>query len=185
MRFTAILLLVATVCAVPNLHHHQRQDNWSALTSALSISRNFSTPTKTANLGNISPPPRSLIPEIISALPASVFVQLVNPSQRSALASEFQAGTTPSWYNSLPTDVKNYMAVVRSQVSAGALTATTGLAYQTDTTSSDPSTTTAESATETAATTSSSQGAAAAAQPTGMVVGGMGALGVLGLAMAL
>ena len=80
-------------------------------------------PTNSGNLANISPPPRSLIGQVISAVPASVLVDLFDPSKRRALGSEIQAGSTPTWYQNLPTDVKNYMAVVKSQISEGALTA--------------------------------------------------------------
>lgn len=80
-------------------------------------------PTNSGNLANISPPPRSLINQVISAVPASVLVDLFDPSKRRALGSEIQAGSTPTWYQNLPTDVKNYMAVVKSQISEGALTA--------------------------------------------------------------
>lgn len=52
-----------------------------------------------------------------------MLVDLFDPSKRRALGSEIQAGSTPTWYQNLPTDVKNYMAVVKSQISEGALTA--------------------------------------------------------------
>ncbi|RJE21401.1 hypothetical protein PHISCL_06271 [Aspergillus sclerotialis] len=136
-------------------------------------------PTKTANLDNISAPPRSLIPQIISAVPPTVLVDLVNPARRSSLASEFKAGNTPSWYGSLPTDVKSYLSVVKKQISEGALTATTGLAYQTQEAST---TTTVASSTS----TSTSEGLAApAARQTGLGMSAMGALGVVGAALVL
>lgn len=136
-------------------------------------------PTGSANLDNISPPPRSLIPEIIKNVPPSALAQLVVPAQRSALASEIDAGTTPSWYLALPTDVKSYMAEVKKEMSDGALTATTGK-YA-------PAKATAESTKDGGAssTTSSGMGAAAAKPTGGLVLGGMGALGVLGVALAL
>lgn len=80
-------------------------------------------PTNPGNLANISPPPRSLIGQVISAVPASVLIDLFDPSKRRSLGSEIQAGSTPTWYQNLPTDVLNYMAVVKSQISEGALTA--------------------------------------------------------------
>ena len=141
-----------------------------------------SNATATANFGNISPPPRSLIPEILSIVPMNVLWDLINPSGRQSLASQFSAGSTPAWYRSLPTDVKNYMSVVRGQISGGALTATTGLAYET-TSSSSSSSTEGSSATRTAEATSTSTGLAPA--PTGLSGSVMGALSVLGLALAL
>lgn len=150
--------------------------------------------TATANFGNISPPPRSLIPEILSVVPVTVLWELINPQSRSSLASAFSAGSTPAWYSSLPADVKSYMSVVKSQISGGALTATTGLAYETTSTTT---TQTGNSATGTgnggstgsgansAGATSTSKGFAVAAQPTGLTASVVGALGVLGLALVL
>ena len=100
-------------------------------------------------------------------MPVTVIWELIDPQSRSLLASQFSAGTTPTWYNSLPTDVKSYMSVVKSQISAGALTATT---------------TGSTSATKTGATSTSS---GMAAQPTALTASVIGALGVLGLALAL
>jgi hypothetical protein len=123
--------------------------------------------TATAHFENISAPPKSLIPEILSVVPITVIWELIDPQSRSILASQFSAGTTPAWYNSLPTDVKSYMSVVKSQISAGALTATT----------------TGTSSAAKAGATSTSSGMAA--QPTALTASVMGALSVLGLALAL
>jgi hypothetical protein len=41
-------------------------------------------------------------------VPITVIWELIDPQSRSILASQFSAGTTPAWYNSLPTDVKSY-----------------------------------------------------------------------------
>jgi hypothetical protein len=136
--------------------------------------------TASANFGNISSPPKALIGEILSVVPVSVIWELINPDQRSSLASQFKAGTTPAWYNALPTDVKSYMSVVKSQISDGALTATTGLAYQTKSQTQTPAQSTATGTQSGATSTSSS-----AAAPTGLTVSVVGALGVLGLALAL
>lgn len=136
-------------------------------------------PTKTANLNNIPAPPPSLIPQIISAVPPTVIVDLVNPARRSSLASDFKAGNTPTWYGSLPTDVKSYLSVVKKEIGNGALTATTGLAYQTEATAAD--------ATATPTSTSTSEGVAPAGpKPTGgLGVSALGALGVVGAALVL
>lgn len=146
--------------------------------------------TASANFGNISPPPRSLIPEILSVVPVTVLWELINPQSRSSLASAFSAGSTPAWYSSLPADVKSYVSVVKSQISGGALTATTGLAYETTTTKTGASATGTGSGTGgstggSAGATSTSKGLAVAAQPTGLTASVVGALGVLGLALVL
>lgn len=148
--------------------------------------------TASANFGNISPPPKSLIPEILSVVPVTVLWELINAQSRSSLASAFSAGSTPAWYSSLPADVKSYMSVVKSQISGGALTATTGLAYETTATttattgSTGTGTGTTERETGTASTgaTSTSKGLAPS-QPTGLTASVIGALGVLGLVLVL
>ncbi|EDP52337.1 hypothetical protein KXV68_001316 [Aspergillus fumigatus] len=187
MRVTAWLSgLLTTALAAPQSDSQALSSdlaNWSSLGNALqSLNFNFTLPTKTANLDNISPPPRSLIPEVITALPPSVLMELIIPSQRSALASQFKAGSTPAWYASLSSDVQSYLSVVKSQISEGALTATTGLAYQTAATASATGTAKENSA---GRATSTSKGMAAAARPTGVLMAGGVGIGVLGLALAL
>ncbi|KAJ5116112.1 hypothetical protein N7456_000460 [Penicillium angulare] len=145
---------------------------------------NLANQTATGNFGNISPPPKTLLGEILSVVPMSVVGELMDANSRSALASQLSAGTTPAWYSSLPADVKSYMAVVRSQISGGALTATTGLAYQTTSTTASGVSATGTANTATGGTSTSS-GMAVAAQPTLFAGSMIGALGVLGLALAL
>ncbi|KAJ6112234.1 hypothetical protein N7523_008295 [Penicillium sp. IBT 18751x] len=174
MRFTSILLWFAVTVrgAEP-----QRRDatatesgfNMASLSSALA--QITSNATATARFENISAPPKSLIPEILSVVPMTVIWELIDPQSRSILASQFSAGTTPAWYSSLPTDVKSYMSVVKSQISAGALTAT-----------ATATTTGPMSATKTGATSVSS---GMAAQPTALTASMIGALSFLGLALAL
>lgn len=78
--------------------------------------------------------------------------------------------------------------MVKSQISEGALTATTGLAYQTATASATGTATetgTGASAGGATATSTSSKGMAAAARPTGVLMAGGVGMGVLGLALVL
>jgi hypothetical protein len=120
----------------------------------------------------------------------TVLWELINVQSRSSLASAFSAGSTPAWYSSLPADVKSYMSVVKSQISGGALTATTGLAYETTTTTTTGSTGTGTgttggvTGTASAGATSTSKGLAPS-QPTGLTASVIGALGVLGLVLVL
>ncbi|GLI80695.1 hypothetical protein PoHVEF18_009052 [Penicillium ochrochloron] len=200
MKLTSIILaLAASTLAI----EPQRRDTATAAAATTTDTSGFNfgeissalanlpmNTTATANFGNISPPPRSLIPEILSVVPVTVLWELINPQSRSSLASAFSAGSTPAWYSSLPADVKSYMSVVKSQISGGALTATTGLAYETTTTKTGASATGTGSATGgstggSAGATSTSKGLAVAAQPTGLTASVVGALGVLGLALVL
>lgn len=133
-------------------------------------------PTSTANFDNISPPPKSLIPEILSVVPLPVLWELINPASRSSLASKFSAGSTPAWYKSLPTDVKSYMSVVSSQIAAGALTATP--------TPTPAATSATATPTPTAGASSTSSGLGVQATA-GLGASVVGALGVLGVVLAL
>ncbi|KAJ9491964.1 hypothetical protein VN97_g1275 [Penicillium thymicola] len=182
MKLTTVFLFVAT--AWGSQHHHRRDTpdngiNLSAISSALEGL--VANQTTTANFANISPPPKSLISEILSVVPVSVIWELINPAERNSLASQFKAGTTPVWYSALPTDVKNYMSVVKSQISGGALTATTS-----EFNAANTGTVAGATATDSnpgGPVSSTSKGAAA--QPTGLAVSALGAMGVLGLALAL
>ncbi|CAG8246366.1 hypothetical protein PENNAL_c0009G08511 [Penicillium nalgiovense] len=184
MKFTA-LLFTATAWGAQH-HHRDTTDNGINLGAISSALGNLmGNQTASANFANISPPPKSLIPEILSVVPVSVIWELINPAERSSLASQFKAGTTPAWYNALPSDVQDYMSVVKSQISAGALTATTS-EPNTAANTGTAATATAISTSGGSASSTSSQGAAVqAAQPTGLAVSALGALGVLGLALAL
>ncbi|KAJ5155109.1 uncharacterized protein N7500_010548 [Penicillium coprophilum] len=184
MRLPVALLFLGTAWGAQ--HHHQRDTsdngiNLGAISSALQ--HMMGNTTATANFANISPPPKSLIPEILSVVPVSVIWELINPPERSSLASQFKAGTTPAWYSALPSDVKDYMSVVKSQISAGALTATASESKPTAAKMGAAATATAGDGNSGSASSTSSQGAAA--QPTGLTVSALGALGVLGLALAL
>ncbi|KAK5789949.1 hypothetical protein VI817_007236 [Penicillium citrinum] len=117
---------------------------------------------------------------MISVVPMTVLWDLIDQQSRRALASQISAGTTPTWYSSLPSDVKSYMSVVRSQVKAGVLTQapTAEKASQTGTGAGTGTATATGSS-------STSSGMAAAAQPTGLTVTVVGALSILGLALGL
>ncbi|KAJ5153509.1 uncharacterized protein N7482_009987 [Penicillium canariense] len=200
MKFTAIVLALAGTAwgAAP-----QRRDDTAATTAiatatdaggfnieqiSSALAHLSMDTTASANFANISPPPKKLIPELLSVVPVTVLLELVDAQSRSSLASEFRAGNTPAWYNSLPADVKSYISVVKSQILGGALTATTGLAYETSSASSaggTGATATAASSTATGATSSSTSKGLAASQPAGLTASVIGALSVLGLALAL
>ncbi|KAJ5749344.1 uncharacterized protein N7511_011040 [Penicillium nucicola] len=187
MKFTPFVLFLVACSAE---HHHRRDGtdygiNLASISSALE--HLTANQTASANFATISSPPKSLIPEILSVVPVSVIWELVNPAQRSSLASQFKAGSTPVWYRNLPTDVKSYMSVVKSQIS-GALTATTGVAHETGTATATESGSTAGSSSASASASASGMAATStggAAQATGLTISVMGAMGVLGLALAL
>jgi hypothetical protein len=148
-------------------------------------------PSPTVTLG-ISIPD-NLRHEIITAVPPSILVQLMNHSYRSSVASDFQAGNTPSWYDvssskvpksvdniltslqNLEPNVKTFFEGMASDIQGGSAVFT-----RTSTPTAEPS---AEG--EAPATSTSSD----FAQPTGadrsVMVGAIGMAGVLGVALAL
>jgi hypothetical protein len=46
-------------------------------------------------------------------------VELAQPALRSSIASEFRAGNTPQWYQTLPPAVKSYVESLQSFVADG------------------------------------------------------------------
>ncbi|KAJ5737131.1 uncharacterized protein N7483_002256 [Penicillium malachiteum] len=175
----SLLLLLTTVFAEPE---PEKRDvttttttasgfNFAAFSNALVSIANGTT----ANFANISPAPKLLVPEVMSVVPLTVFMDLFDASSRSSMASQFSNGSTPAWYSSLPADVKQYVAVVRAQISDGALTAT-----QAASTAGATAT-----ATGTASAGSISSSSAMAAQPTVVTASMISALGILGLALVL
>ncbi|KAJ6181329.1 hypothetical protein N7519_011790 [Penicillium mononematosum] len=184
MKLTA-LLFAATAWGAQH-HHRDTTDNGIDLGAISSALGNLmGNQTASANFANISPPPKSLIPEILSVVPVSVIWELINPAERSSLASQFKAGTTPAWYTALPSDVQDYMSVVKSQISAGAVTATTSEPNTAANTGTAAIATATSTSGGSASSTSSKGAAGQAPQPTGLTVSALGALGVLGLALAL
>lgn len=75
--------------------------------------------------------------------------------------------------------------MVKSQIAGGALTATTGLAYETTSTGTADTEMVASTGSQTGAVATSTSKGLAAAQATGLMVSMVGALGVLGLALVL
>lgn len=150
----------------------------------------------------------------LTGVPASVTSALTNPSAVSALQSQIIQSGFPSWYTALPTDAQSYILgvagkaativpeIVSLEVAAGLTTIsgvgtgtavstssakTTSYSNSTITTTSKAATTSAvvvtTKASSSAVPTSSSKAGAA---PTGVVAAGiLGAVGFLGLAVAL
>ncbi|KAL4912642.1 hypothetical protein BDW62DRAFT_206293 [Aspergillus aurantiobrunneus] len=153
----------------------------SMFPSATPYTANFTAPG-----GNLIQPPSSLINDIITAVPATVLAQFMLPSGRSSIASEFQAGNTPSWYQELPTEVKSYILAMKSQVAGGNvdLNATrTPAPTSASSEGGNDSESDSESGDSEPATETSS---GLAPHATGEVAASlMGALGLLGLAVVL
>ncbi|PGH11984.1 hypothetical protein AJ79_04571 [Helicocarpus griseus UAMH5409] len=114
-------------------------------------------------LAKMDDPPESLLQQLATAIPETAFKSLLNPKDRSAMASEFQAGNTPDWFNNLPSSAKSYMSHIKVQATATDMPVNGK-----------------------GGSTSTSSGLAANAKPTGVVAGGVAvAAGILGFAVAL
>lgn len=151
----------------------------SMFPSATPYTANFTAPG-----GNLLQPPSSLMKDMFTAVPPTVLAQLMFPTGRSSVASEFQAGNTPSWYQDLPTDVKSYVLAMKSQVAAGNvdLNATRTPAPTSSSSADENDSDSAKDGDSPATETSSGL----AAHATGEVAVSLaGALGLLGLAVVL
>jgi hypothetical protein len=73
----------------------------------------------------LEPPNKTVMKALITGVPPTVLVELVDKQSRSSLASEFAAGNTPAWYENLPDAAKSYIEGIGTQTASGALTATT------------------------------------------------------------
>lgn len=129
-------------------------------------------------MGGFDAPDPTLARAMLTAVPGSILGQLGNAGARSSIASAFKAGTTPSWYENLAPEIKSYVLSVQTR-------ATTGCAP----TPTDDGTGTGGAAGPNAKVggdkggTSTSK--ALASRPTAAIVGLSGALGMLGLMIAL
>jgi len=130
MHFTRTLLQL-TLCtfSLGNAQHERKDvtsiDMSSILSQASRLTAQFPSATGGATIpftvpgGNLLQPPATLIGAIITGVPASALVQLAQPSGRSAIAAEFKAGSTPVWYQTLPSPVKSYIESLNTQIAAG------------------------------------------------------------------
>jgi hypothetical protein len=139
--------------------------------------------------GNLLQPPASLVGAIITGVPASVLVQVWGGAGKSSLASEFKAGNTPAWYQTLPEGVKSYISALASQIGNNEvnLSATPsgngfGVANLTPTGQVAQDTGTGG---DSQVTSSKSKGAAPQATPGPLKWSAGAALGILGVALAL
>jgi len=131
MHFQVFLLSVISATGSLALFNHERAaattslNMASILSEASVLTAAFPASTGTHSFafitpgGNLLQPPSSLVYEIITAVPASVIVDLSQPSLRSSIASEFKAGNTPSWFLALPSDVKSYIESLQTQIAGG------------------------------------------------------------------
>jgi hypothetical protein len=152
----------------------------SVLKSKFGGSATFTLPFTTPG-GNLLQPPASLVGAIITAVPASILLQLAQPSLRSSIASEFRAGNTPQWYQTLPAPVKSYIESLQTQIAGGGVDLSATASHFTF----PPKTTAGVDAAGTGTLSSSTSKAIAAQATAGVAVSFAAAAGLLGLVIAL
>lgn len=151
----------------------------AALSSKAGITGNVPIATTMPTcIGGFDPPDATLARQMLTAIPGSILGQLGNAGARSSIASAFKAGETPSWYNDLSPEIKNYVLSVQTHATTGCTprqtddgTGTGGAAGANANVAGDKG------------GTSTSE--ALASRPTAAIVGLSGALGMLGLMLAL
>ncbi|KFY09082.1 hypothetical protein V492_05641 [Pseudogymnoascus sp. VKM F-4246] len=144
----------------------------ASLTGTVPISTSMPT-----CLMNFDAPDPTLARAMLTALPGSVLGQLGNAGARSSIASAFKAGQTPSWYEDLSPEIKSYVLSVQTR-------ATTGCTPRaTDDGTGSSGAPNAKVGGDKVAGTSTSE--ALASRPTAAIIGLSGALGMLGLMVAL
>ncbi|KAF2756473.1 hypothetical protein EJ05DRAFT_501978 [Pseudovirgaria hyperparasitica] len=123
--------LAILLCASPILAQSSEEElksllaAWSKIAPTITAPVTFVTeiPTRLMNVVQANkhsdPPPTSLMLAIFTGVPQTVLAQLVDPSARASIASEFAAGNTPDWYNELPSGVKSYVQSINEAIKTG------------------------------------------------------------------
>jgi len=178
----------------------RRQDTSASDLSALaSVAGVTSLPTNSAVLSSLEGvgasitallPPSSILSVLETAVPTSVLSELADPAQASSFASAFAAGSTPGWYASLPGNVKTflstYAAGVGTSVASGLSSAETAASSIVASASSAASAAGSSASAQASSAGTSSSSTGGAPRATGVFAAGIvGAVGVLGLAVAL
>ncbi|KAI5920925.1 hypothetical protein F4810DRAFT_713123 [Camillea tinctor] len=190
LKAFVISLLAATALAVQPHHRHDAAKRTDAPTPTSSIDYAKISDQLHSYIGQMSIQPMATKPsvtlgisvpetlraEIISAVPASIIIKLVNPQYRESVASDFAAGSTPGWYQSLPPDVKTFFEGMAKDIRTGSAVFTV--------TSTPTPTATAEGG-DAPVPTSSSDMAMPTGADRGVMAGVVGMAGILGIALVL
>ncbi|KFY44969.1 hypothetical protein V494_01222 [Pseudogymnoascus sp. VKM F-4513 (FW-928)] len=147
----------------------------ASLTGTVPISTSMPT-----CLMNFDAPDPTLARAMLTALPGSVLGQLGNAGARSSIASAFKAGQTPSWYEDLSPEIKSYVLSVQTRATTGCTPRATDDGSGSSDSSGAPN---AKVGGDKVVGTSTSE--ALASRPTAAIIGLSGALGMLGLMVAL
>ncbi|KAJ5646475.1 hypothetical protein N7490_002847 [Penicillium lividum] len=154
--------------------------------------------------------PNSILTVLETAIPASWYASIDDPTFRSSVISEIEAGTFPAWYIALPSSVKAWAfseeglngiigaATTSSDEQTATATATTSGVNNAASTATQTAAPSSNAVTSGAASTSKARTSAASVSPStasstggapvataGVAMGFAGIAGLLGLAIAL
>lgn len=200
--FVALLFLTPALASPVSSDDDDYMAKIEALAESLTLPASTSTTTSV---------PNSILTVLETAIPASWYEEILDATSRSALISEIEAGTLPSWYNALPSSVKawasaqggfaeNFVGVTTAALddtatvedatpaTASAINTAAATATQTkassDSTATSGATSSQTSSASVSASTATSTGGAPVATA-GVAMGFAGVAGLLGLAIAL
>lgn len=211
LLFAATSLCTPTPTAAPDQDLDKRQNNIPQLLTLASLAGITALPTNTAVLIALGPvaqelaaalPTSSVLSVLETAAPREFLSNIVHdPSYASSFESAFAAGSSPSWFKSLPTDVRSYLhtytgfagiataAAELNNVTRNAAAMATGSMSGMTSTSSSTGMSSTESSSATAAgasTATSKLSSGGAARQAGAIAAGIvGAVGILGVAAVL
>lgn len=211
LLLAATSLCTPTPTAEPNPDLEKRQQNLPQLLTLASLAGITALPTNPTVLIALGPvaqqlaaalPTSSVLSVLETAAPPSFLSNIVHdPSYASSFESAFAAGSSPSWFKSLPTDVRSYLhtytgfagiataAAEFNNVTRNASAMSTGSMTGTSSTGSSTGMSTSGTSSATAAggsTASSKLSSGGAAKQTGAITAGIaGVVGILGVAAAL
>ncbi|KAJ6095542.1 hypothetical protein N7486_006288 [Penicillium sp. IBT 16267x] len=138
--FVALLFLTPAL-ASPIASDDDDMAQMEALAESLTI------PAETTTASSV---PNSILTVLETAIPASWYEDIMDPTSRSSIVSEIEAGTLPAWYIALPSSVKAW-ASAQGDFAENFVGATT--AVSADKTAAEDATPATTSAINTAAAT--------------------------------
>lgn len=116
--FSSFFMLSSVLSQSSNADLSSLLAQWSQY--APKVTQTFDMPTQVpTRLGNVDPPPTSLMLAIFTGVPQDVLVDLMNSDGRKSIKAEFDAGATPSWYIALPFPVKSYIESINKALATG------------------------------------------------------------------
>jgi len=209
----ATSLCTPTPTTPPNQDLVKRQDNLPQLLTLASLAGITTLPTNSfvlIQLGGAAEqlasalPTSSVLSVLETAAPKSFLSNIVHdPTYASSFESAFAAGSSPSWFKSLPTDVRSYLhtytgfagiataaaelnsATKNASEAATAMNSTTGMSSTGSSTGMSTTGTGSATAAGGSTATSKSSSGGAAKQTGAIAVGIAGVVGVLGVAAVL